>query len=111
MNIQHVAFRFQPLAKQLLLLCGALALVAFPLLAGAQYSIDWYKVSGGGGTSTGGVYSVSGTIGQHDSGGPMTGGNFSLTGGFWALYAVQTPGAPVLSIKLTTTNTAMVYWP
>ena len=41
----------------------------------------------------------------------MTGGNFSLTGGFWALYAVQTPGAPVLSIKLTTTNTAQVYWP
>jgi hypothetical protein len=23
---------------------------------------------------------------------------------------VQTPGAPVLSVKLTTTNTAMVYW-
>ena len=76
-----------------------------------QYSIDWYKVSGGGGTSTGGVYSVSGTIGQPDAGGPMTAGNFSLTGGFWALYALQSPGAPVLSIKLTTTNTAMVYWP
>ena len=77
----------------------------------AQYSIDWYSIDGGGGTSTGGVYSVSGTIGQHDAGGPMTGGNFSLTGGFWSLYAVQTPGTPVLSIKLTTTNTAMVYWP
>ena len=75
-----------------------------------SYSIDWYKISGGGGTSTGGVYNVSGTIGQHDAGGPMTGGNFSLTGGFWSLYAVQTPGAPVLSIKLTTTNTAQVYW-
>ena len=42
------------------------------------------------------MYSVSGTIGQHDAGGPMTGGNYSLTGGFWALYAVQTPGAPCL---------------
>ena len=81
------------------------------LSAHAQYSIDWYKVSGGGGTSTGGVYSVSGTIGQHDAGGPMTGGSYSLTGGFWALYAVQTPGAPVLTIKLTTTNTAQIYWP
>jgi|ERR1017187_2930891 hypothetical protein len=77
---------------------------------GQSYSIDWYKIAGGGGTSTGGVYTVSGTIGQHDAGGPMTGGNFSLTGGFWALFAVQTLGAPVLSIKLTTTNTAMVYW-
>src|SRR5450631_572908 len=76
-----------------------------------QYSIDWYKVAGGGGTSTGGVYTVSGTIGQHDAGGPMTGGNFSLTGGFWALYALQTAGAPLLSIKLTATNTAQVYWP
>ena len=76
-----------------------------------SYSIDWYKVSGGGGTSTGGVYSVSGTMGQHDAGGPMTGGNYSLYGGFWALYAVQTPGAPMLTIQLTTTNTAMVYWP
>ena len=75
------------------------------------YSIDWYKIAGGGGTSTGGVYSVSGTIGQHDAGGPMTGGNFSLTGGFWALYAVQTPGAPTLRIFLTTTNTAAVAWP
>jgi hypothetical protein len=79
--------------------------------SGAQlYSIDWYKVAGGGGTSTGGVYSVSGTIGQHDAGGPMTGGPYSLTGGFWALQAVQTPGAPLLSIARTTTNTALVYW-
>src|SRR5271157_3325479 len=76
----------------------------------AQYSIDWYKVSGGGGTSTGGVYSVSGTIGQHDAGGPMTGTGYSLEGGFWSLYAVQTPGAPLLTILLTPTNTAMVYW-
>jgi hypothetical protein len=77
---------------------------------GQTYSIDWYTIDGGGGTSTGGVYSVSGTIGQHDAGGPMTGGNYSVTGGFWALYAVQTTGAPLLSIRLTTTNTAQVYW-
>jgi hypothetical protein len=76
-----------------------------------SYSIDWYTIDGGGGTSTGGVYSVSGTIGQHDASGPMSGGNFSLTGGFWALYALQTPGAPTLSIKFTTTNTVQVYWP
>jgi hypothetical protein len=83
----------------------------FATVAQAQsYSIDWYTIDGGGGTSTGGVYSVSGTIGQHDAGGPMSGGNFSLTGGFWALYAVQTPGAPTLSIKFTTTNTVQVYW-
>lgn len=77
----------------------------------AQYSIDWYKVSGGGGTSTGGVYSIIGTIGQHDAGGPMSGPGYSLVGGFWSLYALQTPGAPLISILLTHTNTAIVYWP
>ena len=77
---------------------------------GQSYSIDWFKVSGGGGTSTGGVYSVSSTIGQHDAGGPMTGGNYSLTGGFWALISVvQTPGAPTLYISQSG-NTVKVYW-
>ena len=76
-----------------------------------QYSIDWYKIAGGGGTSTNSQYSLTGTIGQPDAGGAMSGGNYSVTGGFWSLYAVQTVGAPVLSIKLTTTNTAQVYWP
>src|SRR6516164_4620415 len=50
-----------------------------------NYSIDWYKIAGGGGTSTGGTYQVSGTIGQPDASGAMTGGNYSITGGFWAL--------------------------
>jgi hypothetical protein len=75
------------------------------------YSIDWYKFAGGGGASTNGQYSLSGTIGQHDAGGPLTGGNYSLTGGFWALFAVQTSGAPTLRIVLTATNTAIVSWP
>ena len=78
--------------------------------AWAQYSIDWYTIAGGGGTSTGGVYSVTGTIGQPDAGGPMSGGQYSVTGGFWALYVVQTPGAPLLSITYEG-NQAIVSWP
>jgi hypothetical protein len=77
-----------------------------------QYEIPWFKIAGGGGMqSTGGVYSISGTIGQHDAGGPATNGPYSLTSGFWSLYALQSPGAPTLSIRLTTTNTAQVSWP
>ena len=76
-----------------------------------SYSIDWHKVAGGGGTSTGGTYQVSGTIGQPDAGTPMTGGNYSLTGGFWALYAVQSAGAPVLTITYSGGTTAVVSWP
>jgi hypothetical protein len=79
--------------------------------ASAQsYSIDWYKISGGGGTSSGGSYSLSGTIGQHDASGAMTGGNYSLTGGFWALISVvQTTGAPTLYVSHSG-NTVTVYW-
>lgn len=74
------------------------------------YSIDWYKIAGGGGTSTGGTYSVSGTIGQPDASGAMTGGNYSVTGGFWALIqVVQTPGAPTLYISHSG-NVVTVYW-
>ena len=76
------------------------------------YSLDWHTIDGGGGgTSTGGVYSVSGTIGQPDAG-LMSGSGYSLDGGFWSLLSlVQTPSAPLLSISLTTTNTAIVSWP
>lgn len=41
-----------------------------------------------------------------------TGGNFSLTGGFWCLLSVMpTPGGPLLSIAFTATNTALISWP
>jgi hypothetical protein len=77
---------------------------------GQNYSIDWYKVSGGGGTSTGGDYSVSGTVGQPDGAGAISGGNYSLTGGFWSLTQVmQTHGAPLLIITRVG-NQAIVSW-
>jgi len=81
------------------------------LTASAQsYTIDWYKIAGGGGTSTGGTYTVSGTIGQPDASGAMSGGNYSVTGGFWALIqVVQTPGAPTLYISHSG-NSVTLYW-
>ena len=75
------------------------------------YSIDWSKIAGGGGTSTGGVYSVSGTIGQPDAGGPLTNGQYSVTGGFWVLpSAVQTVGAPLLTIAPAAPGQATLSW-
>jgi hypothetical protein len=74
------------------------------------FSVDWYKVSGGGGVNTGGVFQVSGTAGQHDASGPMNGGVYSITGGFWALVqVVQTPGAPALQIGRSGGNLT-VFW-
>ncbi len=91
---------------------AAWVLVALALPLHAQsYDVNWHVISGSGGTSTGGVFTISGTIGQPAAGGPMVGGQYSLTGGFWALYAVQSPGAPQLRIFLTRTNTAVVAWP
>ncbi len=66
--------------------CGA-ALVALATgaatPAAAQYTIDWYTIDGGGETKLhGGSYIVGSTIGQPDAG-VMTGGVYSLAGGFW----------------------------
>ena len=50
-----------------------------------SFSIDKYTIDGGGGTSTGIDFSLTGTIGQHDAGTQIsTGGDFALAGGFWA---------------------------
>jgi hypothetical protein len=87
-----------------------------PALSQAQtYSIGWHKIAGGGGTSNGtngaSIFSVSGTIGQHDAGGAMSGGSYSVTGGFWSLIAaVQTPGVPNLAITQVG-NSVIVSWP
>jgi hypothetical protein len=71
--------------KRMMCLTGLMAMTA-PAMAqvGGGFDLTWSKIAGGGGTSTGGSFSLSGTIGQPDAGGPMTGGTFSLVGGFWA---------------------------
>lgn len=89
-----------------------LLLVALAARAFAQsYSVDWFTIDGGGGTSTGGVYAVSGTIGQPDAG-AASGGSYSLVGGFWgAAIAVQQAGAPTLFITASGTNVTVSWLP
>ena len=41
----------------------------------------------------------------------MSGGRYSLTGGFWALYAIATPGAPLLTIQKIGPGTVTISWP
>jgi len=100
--------------KNLLAIAIIGAACVFPRALQAQsYSINWYTIGGGGGTSTGTsgstTYSLSGTIGQ-PAASSMSGGNYSLTGGFWSIIsAVQAPGSPTLSIKRTGTQ-ATVSW-
>ena len=97
--------------KPLFLAATVVLAVAVSSARAQSYSIDWYTIDGGGGTSTGGVYTVSGTIGQPDAG-HMSGGNYTIDGGFWGIIAaIQTPGAPTLRVVRTTTNTVVVAWP
>lgn len=89
------------------ILCLSLLLPAIGFTQ--QYSISWYKIAGGG-TSTGGQYSLSGAIGQPDASGAMTGGQYSVTGGFWSLISVvQTAGLPNLIITRSG-NSVIVSW-
>jgi hypothetical protein len=69
---------------------GALLLVGVGLLlllsgvalaqSGRGYDLSWSTVDGGGGTGTGGTYSLGGTAGQPDAG-ALSGGAFTLAGG------------------------------
>jgi hypothetical protein len=52
-------------------------------LSSGDYDLTWWTVDGGGATfSQGGDYSLGGTIGQPDAG-AMSGGDYTLSGGFW----------------------------
>jgi hypothetical protein len=89
---------------------GALVVCLFSATAHAQqYNIPWFKIAGGGGMqSTGGVFALSGTIGQPDAGRVAHTNAFRIEGGFWAI-AVQQAGFPTLNILPDGTN-AIVSW-
>ena len=67
-------------------------MLAWSALAQSQpadtYSITWYTIDGGGGTSGNGNYSLQGTIGQPDAG-ALSNGTYTLVGGFWGGTVVQ----------------------
>ncbi len=83
----------------------------FALSAHAQnFTNDSFKIGGGGGTITGGVYSATGTIGQPDASTLSSSGQYSADNGFWGIAAVvQMPGSPPLSITHSGTN-AVISW-
>ena len=79
-------------SARLLTLLVALSLVLVQTVLSQDYAIDWYTIDGGGAgvsdASTGGTYTLSGTIGQPDARNhpePMSGGTYKLTGGFWVI--------------------------
>jgi len=71
---------------------AAFVVTATASIAWSQYSIPWYTIDGGGASAptaaAGGSFEVAGTIGQPDAGSfaaPMSGGAYSVVGGFWVV--------------------------
>ena len=68
----------------------------------ADYSIPWYTIDAGGGTSSGGSYQLTGTIGQPDAA-TSAGNNYELLGGFW-------PGGPICIVDFPDFARFAQYW-
>jgi len=76
------------MARMSKIMIGAIALGAATTMgggpSGGPYSIPWSTIDSGGVlNASGGVYTLSGTIGQPDAGPAQSGGVYSLEGGFW----------------------------
>ena len=65
-----------------LCLITASVILAAPDSPAGGLSISWWTVDGGGGTSKGGQFALSGTAGQPDAA-AMSGGPYTLNSGFW----------------------------
>jgi hypothetical protein len=82
-----------------------------PASAQSAPTLDWIASNAAGGTSAGSAYSVSASVGQ-PSAGSMTGGSYSVVGGFWAIAAPVGPSnAPALRIRLSEAGELILSWP
>ncbi len=91
------------------LLVGACSTLLTPETNAQQFSVTGHVAAGGGGTSQGSGFAITGTIGQADAAPRLQNGCWSVDPGFWGAYAtINTPGAPVLRVRLTSFSTVRV---
>jgi hypothetical protein len=76
--------------------------LVFATVTSGDYQIVWSTIDGGGGTSTGGQYKLTGTIGQPDAD-YSAGDNYELLGGFW-------PGGPLCFVDFPDFTRLADYW-
>ncbi len=72
--------------KRFIILTILLLIVLFSssvALAEGGFGLNWWTVDGGGSQSNHAGFILIGTIGQPDAGVLMSGGNYTLAGGFW----------------------------
>jgi hypothetical protein len=60
----------------------SVALLSCAAPASAAFHISRFTIDGGGGSSAGGTFALTGTIGQPDAG-LLVGSSFAISGGFW----------------------------
>jgi len=59
--------------------------------SGGPYDLTWNTTDAGGGTSTGGTYTLTGTIAQYDAGAAVkSGGSYQHASGFWVMISTVT---------------------
>ena len=94
--------------RRLILVGLVVVLLATPTaLAAGTYEVPWWTVNGGGGTSAGSTFAVSGTLGQPDAGPQLSGTQFSLAGGFWG----QAGEVPILNFSIYLPLVSRTYSP
>ena len=84
----------------IVLLALALSAVTLSVLAQVddEYELAWFTIDGGGATSTGGDFAVSGIIGQPDAGSPASGGAFNMAGGFQVMPSEANQAAHIYEV-------------
>ena len=87
---------------KLLLMLGIATLMTFTPVGYCDYQIVWSTIDGGGGQSSGGQYTVTGTIAQPDAS-YSEGGNYEVLGGFW-------PGGPLCFVDFPDFARFAEYW-
>jgi hypothetical protein len=93
------------------LFAWAFLAIGSPMVTRAQnYDLSWFTIDGGGGVSSGGAYSLSGTIGQPDAG-HLSGNGFSIDGGFWGFFAPVQPESPPILTIARSNSFVVISWP
>lgn len=85
----------------LILLAGVSAFLLAPVTNAQQFSVTGHVVAGGGRTSQGSGFTITGTVGQPESAQRSRNNCWAIDPGFWGFYAIiPTPGAPQLSVRI-----------
>ena len=88
------------------LIAGVLVALGVAPAQAQPFAAAWHTIDGGGGASAGGGFALQGTIGQHDASGPLTGGAYSIVGGYWAGLGAGTPTVDSPSATAVASTTA-----